>query len=158
MITFFFLLDTDLTDWIFARANELENPAPPPPPPQQQQQKQQSPPKESVTSSTTETMNKSRGNRIFAQAIGGINGSTQSTRNSRSRSRSPEVRPRGRDRERSPYRKNIEDRLNDRSGRQQQRSTNGRQVQIIESNGTQRQNCMLNFLNFTSLLLLFAFL
>ena len=140
-----FSLDTDLTDWIFARANELENPAPAPPQ-QQQQQTQQSPPKESVSSSTTETTNKPRGNRIFAQAIGGINGSTQSTRHSRSRSRSPEVRPRGRDRERSPYRKNIEDRLNDRNGRhQQQRLTNGRQVQILESNGTQRQNCTPNF-------------
>ncbi|KAG2228259.1 hypothetical protein INT45_011051, partial [Circinella minor] len=123
---------TDLTDWIFARANELENPAPPP------EQKQQSPIKES---NTTETTNKPRGNRIFAHAIGSINGSTQNIRRSRSRSRSPEVRPRGRDRERSPYRKNIEDRLHDPNGRhQQQRSINGRQVQILDSNGTQKQN------------------
>ncbi|KAI9270647.1 hypothetical protein BDA99DRAFT_502356 [Phascolomyces articulosus] len=125
--------NTDLTDWIFTRANELENPT------ATQSQKQESP-KESPSNDakeTTQALPNSRGNRIFAQAIGSINGTTQRTR--RSRSRSPEVRPRSRDRERSPFRNDRDDRGHDRNGRPH-RSSNGRQVQILDSNGAQQES------------------
>ncbi|KAI9494816.1 hypothetical protein BDB00DRAFT_817181 [Zychaea mexicana] len=120
--------NTDLTGWIFARANELENPSTAT---QQQQQESATPAK-----SSSEAGSRPRGNRIFAQAIGNLNGSTQhNSRVNRSRSRSPEQQRRGQERERSPYRNGHDDR-----GRGQginQRLSSGRQVQFVESNGKQ---------------------
>lgn len=87
-------IDVNLTAWMFSRIEEMQNPtpvksaAPAPAAPQQQ------------TSSP-------KPNRIFAQAIGGLNGGSSSSsrrdQRDRSRSRSPEPRER-RPRQRTPER------------------------------------------------------
>lgn len=82
------LLDVNLTAWMFSRIEEMQNPTPvksATASPAQQQQQTSSP----------------KPNRIFAQAIGGLNGAT--SRRDRSRSRSPEKRER-RPRQRTPER------------------------------------------------------
>ncbi|KAI8142187.1 hypothetical protein BJV82DRAFT_615871 [Fennellomyces sp. T-0311] len=122
----------DLTDWIFSRANELENPAPPSEPAQT---------KEPAPADDAARAAPQRRNRIFAQAIGdvsrGANGA--SARSTRSRSRSPDSRRRVR--ERSPSRSSRNGDYN--RGSTSPRSvvsrlgpSNGRQVQITSSNGS----------------------
>ena len=86
-------VDVNLTAWMFSRIEEMQNPTP-----------VKSAAGAATAATTQQQTSSPKPNRIFAQAIGGLNGSSsRRDQRDRSRSRSPEPRER-RPRQRTPER------------------------------------------------------